>query len=139
MAWPVDEFVQSLTAESPNTVAAYRSDVVAFVAWALRGGHDGPASVDRIVLRRYLAFLSTKGLARRTMARKVASLRRLFGYLARRGLIPLDPTIRLQVPAGTARVYPALRQYAAKPVSDSTHSAESPVPCRNATVGPGPG
>lgn len=104
MAWPVDEFVQSLTAESPNTVAAYRSDVVAFVAWALRGGHDGPASVDRIVLRRYLAFLSTKGLARRTMARKVASLRRLFGYLARRGVIPLDPTIRLQVPAGTARL-----------------------------------
>lgn len=102
--WPVDEFVQSLTAESPNTVSAYRSDVVAFVAWASRGGHDGPETVDRMVLRRYLAFLSTNGLARRTMARKVASLRRLFDYCVRRGLIGLDPTTRLQVPAGPSRL-----------------------------------
>ena len=72
MSWPVEEFVQSLTAEARNTVMAYRSDVEAFVEWAARGGHDGPASVDRLVLRRYLAFLSTQGLARRTMARKVA-------------------------------------------------------------------
>ena len=104
VVWPVDEFVQSLTAEAPNTVAAYRSDVTQFVTWAARGGHDGPGTVDRLILRRYLAYLGTKGLARRSMARKVAALRRFFGYLARRGLVVSDPSARLQAPPGPARL-----------------------------------
>ena len=104
VVWPIDEFVQSLTAEAPNTVAAYRSDVSQFVTWVERGGHDGPGTVDRLMLRRYLAYLGTKGLARRSMARKVAALRRFFGYLARRGLVVSDPSARLQAPAGPARL-----------------------------------
>ena len=102
--WRVEEFVASLTAEAPNTVAAYRRDLTAFVEWAARGGHDTPATVSRIVLRRYLGFLSTRGMAKRTMARKVAALRRYFRYELRAVTIAVDPTLRLSAPKGESRL-----------------------------------
>ena len=37
------------------------------------GGVEGPAGVDRILLRRYLAFLATRRYARATVARKAAA------------------------------------------------------------------
>ncbi|MGH9035686.1 MAG: site-specific integrase, partial [Acidimicrobiia bacterium] len=78
MAWAVDDFMLSLTAASPHTRAAYRRDVTQFTEWCGRGGVDGPGAVDRLLLRRYLAFLTTKGLARPSIARKAAALRTYF-------------------------------------------------------------
>ena len=43
-----------------------------------------PAGVDRLVLRRYVAFLTTRRYAKRTIARKVAALRRYFALAAPR-------------------------------------------------------
>ena len=45
-----------------------------FVAWAERGGCPEPDAADRRVLRRYLAYLNTRGFARRSIARKVAAV-----------------------------------------------------------------
>ena len=44
-------------ARRPATARAYRADLAAFARWAERGGCTGPADVDRILLRRYLAYL----------------------------------------------------------------------------------
>lgn len=104
MEWRIDAFVQSLTAVSAATVTAYGSDVVAFAEWAERAGHDGPAGVDRLVLRRYLAYLATRRYARRTIARKAAALRRYFHWLTRTGAIPADPAVRLSAPGGGGRL-----------------------------------
>ena len=104
MEWRIDAFVQSLTAVSAATVTAYGSDVVAFAEWAERAGHDGPATVDRLVLRRYLAYLTTRRYARRTIARKAAALRRYFHWLARTGAIAADPALRLSAPGGSGRL-----------------------------------
>jgi integrase/recombinase XerC len=102
--WQLDRFTQSLTAVADATVIAYRADVAAFVEWAERAGHTGPASVDRLVLRRYLAYLSTRRYARRTIARRAAALRRYFRWLARTGAIAADPSLRLSSPKGEARL-----------------------------------
>jgi site-specific recombinase XerD len=104
MEWRIEAFVQSLTSVSPATVTAYGSDVTAFVEWAERAGHTGPAAVDRLLLRRYLAFLTTRRYARRTIARKAAALRRYFHWLARTGVIPTDPSLRLSAQAGGGRL-----------------------------------
>ncbi len=53
------------------------SDLAAFAEWAGRGGVADPARVDRILLRRYLAYLATRRYARASVARKAAALRRL--------------------------------------------------------------
>lgn len=102
--WPVAEFIASLTGASPHTRKAYESDLRQFVTWADRGGAAGPESVDHLVLRRYLAYLTTRGMARPTIARKAAALRAFFGWLRRRGVVAADPTRNLRAPKGDRRL-----------------------------------
>ena len=104
MAWNVDAFSRSLGGLSPETVRAYTGDVRAFVQWAGRGGVSDPSDVDRLVLRRYLAYLSTRRQARTTVARKAAALRCYFAWSARRGDVADDPARRLTAPSGGARL-----------------------------------
>ena len=104
MGWEHDAFVRSLSSLSANTVAAYRRDTAEFLTWAERARLPGPADVDHLVLRRYLAYLSTRRLARRSVARKAAALRRYFGWLRRTGVIPTDPSRRLAAPRGEGRL-----------------------------------
>jgi site-specific recombinase XerD len=104
MSWQVDDFERSLTDVATSTIVAYRRDVEAFTDWAARARLDGPAQVTRLLLRRYLAFLATRRYARKTVARKVAALRRYFDWLRRQGVITTDPAIRLSVPAGPSRL-----------------------------------
>ncbi|HEX8769631.1 MAG TPA: tyrosine recombinase XerC [Acidimicrobiales bacterium] len=109
MSWELGAFVSSLSSTSPHTVAAYGRDVEEFVAWAERAAISGPGDVRRITLRRYLGFLTTRRLARRTIARKAAALRRYFGWLRRTGIIEVDPSSRLSAPKGDARLPHVLR------------------------------
>lgn len=109
MGWHLDDFVRSLNDLAPSTVVAYRSDLDAYVEWATRAGLTDPAAVDRRGLRRYLAYLATRGFARRTIARRAASLRRYFAWLRRRGLVATDPAAGLSAPKGEARLPRVLR------------------------------
>ena len=103
--WDVEGFVGSLTGSSPHTRKAYESDLRQFVVWAERGGAPGgPDTVDHLVLRRYLAYLTTRGMARPTIARKAAALRAFFGWLRRRGVVTIDPTRNLRTPKGDRRL-----------------------------------
>ena len=109
MAWEIDAFAASLGSASPHTAAAYVHDVGEFVVWAERAGLGGPDAVSRVTLRRYLAYLATRRLARRTIARKAASLRRYFGWLRRTGVLAADPSAHLTAPRGDARLPRVLR------------------------------
>jgi site-specific recombinase XerD len=102
--WDVEGFIASLTGSSPHTRKAYDSDLRQFVAWAERGGAAGPQAVDHLVLRRYLAYLTTREMARPTIARKAAALRAFFGWLRRRGVVTVDPTRNLRAPKGDRRL-----------------------------------
>jgi len=108
-AWALDGFSASLTSAAPATVRAYRSDLVAFVDWAGRLGLEQPAQVTRTTLRRYVAHLATRGLARRSIARKASSLRRYFAWMVRTGRLTGDPASGLSVPSGTGRLPRVLR------------------------------
>ena len=109
-AWRLDSFVASLTSASANTVAAYSADVLAFVEWAARADVVDPGRVDRLLLRRYVAALTTRRYAKRSVARKVAALRRYFSYLRREGVLAVDPSVALRAPAGEGRLPRVLDQ-----------------------------
>ncbi|HUA94321.1 MAG TPA: tyrosine-type recombinase/integrase, partial [Acidimicrobiales bacterium] len=102
--WDVAGFDQSLRGRSPETARAYRGDVQAFAEWAGRSGVDGPGGVDRLLLRRYLAFLGTRRYARATVARKAAALRAYFRWCRHRGLVDADPAVRLTAPSANGRL-----------------------------------
>jgi len=104
MGWELDGFVRSLSSLSANTVEAYRRDVRDFVAWAERAGTAGPSDVDHLRLRRYLSYLTTRRMAKRTIARKAAALRRYFRWLTRTGVLATDPSRRLAAPRGDGRL-----------------------------------
>src|SRR5580704_1719434 len=104
MAWDPEAFSRSLAGQSPATRRAYVGDLDAFAVWAERAQIDGPAGVDRIVLRRYLAFLTTRRYARATVARKAAALRCYFAWQRRRGVLDVDPARRLASPGGHSRL-----------------------------------
>lgn len=103
-AWRVDSFGRSLTSLSPHSVSAYCSDVRGFAEWASRSGITGPDGVKRMVIRRYLAYLTTREFARRSIARKSASLRRYFRWMVRSGALAGDPTVGVHTPAGEGRL-----------------------------------
>ena len=132
MSWRLDAFGQALTGVSDNTLAAYRRDMEGFVVWAERGGHTGPSSVDRLALRRYLAFLATSGRARTTIARKASALRRYFGWLVRTGAVADDPTRSLSAPRGEGRLPRVLRPDEVTALLDDPPAAidDDPEPIR---------
>lgn len=103
-AWHLEAFTASLTHSSDNTVAAYRRDVHGFIEWAGDLGVRRPDAVDKFVLRRYVGWLTTEGFARRSISRKVSSLRRYFGFLRRDGVLAADPSTSLRAPAGESRL-----------------------------------
>lgn len=102
--WRLDEFAEALTSAAANTVDAYRSDVSLFAEWVERSAITAPTGVDRLLLRRYVASLTTRRFAKRTIARKVAALRRYFSFLRQRGYVDVDPAVSLRAPAGAARL-----------------------------------
>ncbi|MGE0878525.1 MAG: tyrosine recombinase [Acidimicrobiia bacterium] len=132
MSWHLDDFTASLTSVSAATVEAYRGDLERFVTWAERANLEGPGKVDRLVLRRYLAYLTTRQYARRTIARSASSLRRYFGWLRRQGFVDGDPSNGLSAPKGDARLPRVLKADELAVILDEPSAAidDDPEPVR---------
>ena len=90
----------------------------------------------RTILRRYLAYLTTREYARRSIARKAAALRRYFRWLVRAGHLTADPTVGLQAPAGDGRLPRVLDRRdldelleGPRPTTSRTGGADATTPC----------
>ena len=101
--WRVADFVASLVGASAHTRDAYAHDAEEFVVWCERGSVT-PRAVDHRTLRRYLAYLSTRGFARATIARKAAAVRSYLRFLRRHAVIEHDPGAGLRAPKGASRL-----------------------------------
>jgi integrase/recombinase XerC len=102
--WDLPGFSAWLGGRAAATRRAYLSDLTLFAAWMSRGGVESPGGVDRLQLRRYLAFLGTRQLARATIARKAAALRCYFSWQVRQGHLDSDPARSLRAPSGGGRL-----------------------------------
>lgn len=96
--WKVEEFLASLTSIADASRAVYRRDVLAFVSWTQTTGAASAADASRLLMRRYLAHLAEQNYARRTISRKLSSLRRYFRWAHRQGLCASDPSASLAGP-----------------------------------------
>jgi integrase/recombinase XerC len=85
---------------SPHTVAAYRRDLAELVAYLDRQ-HDAGwnwETVGRQIIRAWVAELSRRGLARRTIARKLSAARSFFRFLHREDIIDANPARAVRSP-----------------------------------------
>ncbi len=99
---PVGPFLHYLMAEcgvSPNTLAAYRSDIMKFVRW--RKAHaPGPLeSIDVPELSGFVGYLHERGLAPSSIGRHLASLSTFFRYLIFEGRLVENVAKLLVAPA----------------------------------------
>jgi integrase/recombinase XerC len=122
--WRAEAFAESLVGRSPHTRSAYERDVAEFVDWAERGGcAGGPTALDHRTLRRFLAYLDTRGFARSTIARKAAALRAYLRFLRRQGVIERDLGALLRAPKGASRLPRVIRTEEANDLLDAAADA----------------
>ncbi|MFH0764435.1 MAG: tyrosine recombinase XerC [Candidatus Omnitrophota bacterium] len=94
----IDKFINYLKVEkdaSPHTITNYGVDLKAFGAFL---GEKDVAAIDHLVLRKYLAEMRARNYSRRTVARKLASLRSFFRFLFREGHIKANPVTAISTP-----------------------------------------
>jgi len=94
----VDDYLLRLASQrhlSPHTIAAYRRDLSQFMAFCDRAGARAIPDIDRGLVRRFLAYLDTRGYARRSVARKASAVRAFFTDQTRHGLLEANPSERL--------------------------------------------
>ena len=101
----VDGFLNYMTVErgiSPNTLAAYRSDLSQLVEYLKANHFNGNGSgwelVDEDMMSQYLLHLHALEYSDTTRARKVASSKSLFGFLLDEGIVSRDPTENISSP-----------------------------------------
>lgn len=101
-AWSalLDDYVSHLLVEkglSPNTLQAYRRDLVKFANHAA-AQRLSPSGVAQAHVLGFLREVREKGLSARSSARALVSIRSLFRYLATRGDVQRDPTLNVESP-----------------------------------------
>jgi site-specific recombinase XerD len=104
VGWDIDAFRSSMARSAEATKDAYARDVADCAEYLVRLGHDEPVDVTKKDLRRYLAFLSTRGYSKRTISRRVAALRRYFDWLRKQGRIEVNPAQQLSSPSGSSKI-----------------------------------
>jgi integrase/recombinase XerC/integrase/recombinase XerD len=114
---------------APRTRRAYRLDASEFASWAAAQGLDPPDIAPRQV-RRFVAWLSERGAAPSTSARKLAALRSLFETQRRHGLIAQNPADLVSTPRRGARLPRVLSAKEASRLLDSI-PADGPLSVRD--------
>jgi integrase/recombinase XerD len=101
---PADAFLAWLAEEgrAPNTVAAYRRDLVTYSAWLERRGIALPAVTEPVVAE-YVSYLNDLGRRPTSIARALSAVRSLHRYLVGEGAATADPTGDVATP----RILPA--------------------------------
>ena len=103
--WQPASFEQSLTASAANTRSAYRRDIELFAEWLLDSeSAAAPKDIAKDHVRAYLAHLHECGATSRTVARRIAALRRYFLWAIRKGLCTIDPTEAVHTPKTKGRL-----------------------------------
>jgi len=94
-------YLQAEKNASPRTLASYGSDLEQFIAFCRERGCGPDAvitAVDRLLVREYLALMQNNNFSRRTIARKLASLRSFYRWLLREEIIPDNPLTGIATP-----------------------------------------
>ena len=108
----IDIFIDTLKAEkgySVHTCRAYHSDILSFIDFVLKDKavKKGDSqifffkqvkNIDKNIIRNYLATLVRSGKSKRTISRKLSSLKAFFDYLIKSGDITVNPADMIPFP-----------------------------------------
>jgi len=98
---PAAEFLRYLDLQrgaSRHTLRGYATDLAEFRAFLSREGLGDLVDADARAIRAWLAWLHDRKLAKSSIARKLATVRSCFRYLARLGLVEFNAARQVRSP-----------------------------------------
>ncbi|WLD95143.1 tyrosine recombinase XerC [Alkalihalobacillus sp. AL-G] len=98
------EYLQIEKNSSQHTIINYRNDIDDFVLFMKQQGINLFAAVSYVHVRHYLTLLHEKQYARRSVARKVSSLRSLYRFLLREDRVKQNPFSMASLPKKSHRL-----------------------------------
>jgi integrase/recombinase XerC len=122
----VEAYLAELTHErgySRHTVRAYGTDLADLAAFAEALGETDAAAIDLETLRDWVWRGSQAGLAPSTLGRRVSSARSFTSWLARQGIAPADPGLRLRTPRAGRRLPRVLTRAQMDVMLEGLHTA----------------
>jgi len=96
-----DKFLNYLTIErnySPHTLINYKIDLKEFGGFLDSQGGRDIKNIDYFILRKYLANLAEKNLNKRSVSRKISTLKSFFKFMVREEAIKTNPAASLIYP-----------------------------------------
>ena len=103
----IDRFIRHLEFErrlSNETCKHYRRDLRALLAWCEKTGIDRWSSVDSEHVRAWSAFCFRKGLASRSIQRRLSAARTFYRFLLREKHVRQNPVQSVSAPRGKKRL-----------------------------------
>jgi integrase/recombinase XerC len=94
----IDKFINYLEVEknsSKHTIINYKVDLKVFNEFL---GDKDIETIDHLLLRKFLAEMRSKNYSKRTIARKLASLRSFFKFMYREGHVKTNPITAISTP-----------------------------------------
>jgi integrase/recombinase XerC len=100
------EYLQSVKYSSPHTVLNYRKDLEQFLAFLSPPGEQPPplSGITHLLIREFVGHLHEHGLAKSSIARKLAALRSFFKYCVREGRLKENPARLVPTPKLPKRI-----------------------------------
>ncbi len=96
----VDKFLEYIAVEkrySENTLISYRKDLGDFLQFVMETeGHDNLSKINKKVIRNFMVELSQQNLAKRSINRKLSTLRSFYLFILKIGEIKLSPMESIQ-------------------------------------------
>ena len=97
-------YLQSEKRYSPHTIAAYRRDLDAFIAFSKERSISQLTMIDEHVVRGFVASQHRKGLSGKSLQRQLSSIRTLFNWLCRHKRADSNPARGVPAPKSANRL-----------------------------------
>ena len=104
---PIDGFLDHLAVErqsSKHTIDAYRRDLQALGGWAASQGVDDVSALQNAQLRAFVADEHRRGLAPKSLQRRLSACRSFYQWLLRHGRIAANPAASLRAPKAARKL-----------------------------------
>jgi integrase/recombinase XerC len=96
-----DKFLNYITIEknySPHTLTNYKIDLCEFEEFLNIQAVSDIKGIDYFILRKFLASLAEKNLSKRSVSRKISTLKSFFKFMMREGEVKNNPAVSLIYP-----------------------------------------
>jgi integrase/recombinase XerC len=90
--------LKSVKRYSPNTTKSYREDLIGFLSFSKENQKIDVENITNKFIKHYLMHLNEQGLDKRSIARKLSSVRGLFKYAFQREMLESNPALQISNP-----------------------------------------